>query len=88
VAEEAKGQLERVLAPDPDGQSPAARGLLEEDDVVVLASVGDPTEVADPHVEEVSGGGGWHGALLGPAGVNGLARLLMLPATAVARYST
>jgi hypothetical protein len=68
VAEEAKGQFKGVLVSDPDRQAAAAAGFLEQDDVVVLAGVGDTADVAHPHVEEVSVGGGWHDGLLrGPA---------------------
>jgi hypothetical protein len=59
-----KGQFEGVLAPDPDRQAPAALRLQEHDDMVVLAVVSDAADVADPHVEEVSVGGGWHDVLL------------------------
>jgi hypothetical protein len=65
VAEEAKGEFEGVVGPDPDRQAPTALGLLEHDDVVVLAVAGDAADVANPHVEEVSVGGGWHDVLLG-----------------------
>jgi hypothetical protein len=68
MAEEAKGQFKGVLMSDPDRQASAAGGLLEQDDVVVLAGVGDAADVADSHVEEVAVGGGWHGVLLRPTG--------------------
>jgi hypothetical protein len=55
---------EGVLAPDPDRQAPAALRLQEHDDVVVLAVMSDAADVADPHVEEVSVGGGWPDVLL------------------------
>jgi hypothetical protein len=64
VAEEAKGQFKGVLVSDPDWQASAAGGLSEQDDVVVLAGVGDAADVADWHVEEVAVGGGWHGVVL------------------------
>jgi hypothetical protein len=64
VAEEAKGKLKGVLMSDPDWQASVAAGLLEQDDVVVLAGVGDAADIADPHVEKVSVGGGWHGVVL------------------------
>jgi hypothetical protein len=74
MAEEAKGQFKGVLMSDPDRQASAAGGLLEQDDVVVLAGVGDAADVADSHVEEVAVGGGWHGVLLlrAPAGATWL----------------
>ena len=53
MAEEAKGQFKGVLMSDPDRQASAAGGLLEQDDVVVLAGMGDAADVADSHVEEV-----------------------------------
>jgi hypothetical protein len=74
VAEEAKGKLKGVLVSDPDWQASVAAGLLEQDDVVVLAGVGDAADIADSHVEEVSVGGGWHGVILlrAPAGATWL----------------
>jgi hypothetical protein len=74
MAEEAKGQFKGVLMSDPDRQASAAGGLLEQDDVVVLAGMGDAADVADSHVEEVAVGGGWHGVLLlrAPAGATWL----------------
>src|SRR5215218_10349426 len=64
MAQETQGQFEGVLTSDPDWQATAALRLPEEDDVVVLAGVGDAADVADRHVEKVSVGGGWHGDLL------------------------
>jgi len=58
MAEEAKGQFKGVLVSDPDWQASAAGGLLEQDDVVVLAGMDDAADVADSHVEEVAVGGG------------------------------
>jgi hypothetical protein len=58
VAQEAEGEFDGVFAPDPDWQASIALALLEQDDVVVLAGVGDAADVADLHVEEVAVGGG------------------------------
>jgi hypothetical protein len=64
VAQEAEGEFDGVLAPDPDRQASIALALLEQDDVVVLVGVADAAKVADLHIEEVAVGGGWHGGLL------------------------
>jgi hypothetical protein len=65
VAQEAKRELHGMLTSDEDRQPATALRLLEQDDAVVLAGVGDPADVPDRHVEEVAAGGGWHDVLLG-----------------------
>jgi hypothetical protein len=76
MAEEAKGQFKGVLMSDPDRQASAAGGLLEQDDVVVLAGMDDAADVADSHVEEVVVGGGCMASSFGrPASATGARRV-------------